>query len=216
MNAIICSLLLLPVMVVVTGCTPAPGKPSAEASARAVVVDLDVVAKALGWDVVVAKRVELATENFNAQLVQAAQGMDRQLQEQKALLGDKPSSELLERYQLAEQRVQQNLRNNKALAEQAQQSVKDREVLSFRREVKPIAGRVARNRGAGVVLIANQNVLWFEPTVDITGEVIAEMRAAKARLPAAADQGAKGVNATVDAAKSGSDATNEPPAVVAE
>jgi len=141
------------------------------------VVDLEAVAKAMGRDAEIAQKVEQATENLNSQLIQAAQEMDKQLQKQKADLGDSPAPADREKYRQTELRVQQQIRNNKAIAEQARQAVRNEQILLFRKEVKPIAARIAQKRKATVVTIANQDVVWFDPSADLTAEVIAEMRA---------------------------------------
>ena len=151
--------------------------PSSGTARGAVVVDLDVVAKALGRDAEITRKVEQAPENLNAQLIQAAQEMEKQLQQQKTDLGDTPSPEAREEFRQTELRAAQNIRNNKVRGEQTRQSVRDEQIPKFRGEVKPIAGRVAKDRGAQVVLIANQTVVWFEPVADITADIIAAMRA---------------------------------------
>lgn len=174
MRALFSGPALVGILVLAAGCRPPQPAPSAGA---AVVVDLDVVAKALGRDAETAKLVEQATGSLNAQLVQAAQEMERQLQQQKGDLGSAPSPEAREKYRQAELRAQQNIRNNKAIAEQARQAVKDEQIFKFRAEVKPVAGRLARDRGAKLVLIANQNVIWFDSAADITADTIAAMRA---------------------------------------
>lgn len=168
------SFVMLCVMTVIIGCNPRQSVPPAGPS---LVVDLEAVAKAMGRDAEIAQRVEQATENLNTQLIQAAQEMDKQLQKQKAELGDSPTPTDREKYRQAELRVQQQIRTNKAIAEQARQSVRNEQILLFRKEVKPIAARIAQKRKATVVTIANQDVVWFDPSADLTAEIIAEMRA---------------------------------------
>ena len=157
------------------GCDrPAPVAPP---SSQSVVVDLEAVAKALSWDSLIAGKVEEATRHLNAQLVQAAKSMESELKTQQAGLGANPFPEQLEAFKQAQARVQQNIQNNKLIAEQAREAVRNEQILLFRKRVKPVAGRVARQHEAEVVLIANEDVVWFDANVDITGEVIAAMRA---------------------------------------
>jgi Skp family chaperone for outer membrane proteins len=162
------------VMTVMIGCGQ---RQSALPPSPSLVVDLDAVAKAMGRDAEIARKVEQATESLNMQLVQAAQEMDKQLQKQKADLGASPSPTDREKYRQAELRVQQQILNNRAIAEQARQTVRNEQILLFRKEVRPIAARMAQRRNATVVTIANQDVVWFDPSADLTAEVIAEMRA---------------------------------------
>ena len=147
---------------------------------RAVVVDLEAVAKAMGRDVLIANRVEAATQDLNAQLIQAAQEMEKELKKQQAEAGSSPTEEQRAKLRLTALRIQQNIQSNKEIAEQARQRVRNEQILVFRKEVRPIAARLAARHHAALVLIAGQDVVWFAPSVDITAEVIAEMRSATA------------------------------------
>jgi Skp family chaperone for outer membrane proteins len=155
-----------------------PSAPSGPpAGNRSVVVDLDAVAKAMGWDAVITKRVELATQNLNAQLIQAAENLEKELKQLQADLGASPTEPQLARFQQSKLRVQQTVQSNKTLAEQARDAVRAEQILLFRKEIKPVAGLIAGERHAEVVLIANQDVVWYDPAADITGEVISRLRA---------------------------------------
>jgi Skp family chaperone for outer membrane proteins len=142
----------------------------------AMVVDLEAVAKATGRDVLIANKVEAATQDLNAQLIQAAQEMEKELKKQQAESGSSPTEEQRAKLRQTAQRIQQNIQNNKEIAEQARQRVRNEHILLFRREVKPIAARIAARHRAAVVLIADQDVVWFAPSADITAEMIAELR----------------------------------------
>ena len=56
-----------------------------------------------------------------------------------------------------------------------QAQVRAQLIKQFREEVRPIAEQVAKDKGASVVLLTNDNVLWYDPTVDITDGVIAQI-----------------------------------------
>ena len=144
---------------------------------KSVVVDLDAVAKALHWDSLIAGKVEEATRNLNAQLLKAAENMENELKQQQASLGANPTPEQITNFKQSQARVQQNIQNNKRIAEQAREAVRAEQISLFRKRVKPIAGGVAKSHDADMVLIANADVVWFEAAVDVTGDIIAAMRA---------------------------------------
>ena len=50
-------------------------------------------------------------------------------------------------------------------------------IQHFRNEVGAIAQDVARRSGSKLVLVSNYETIWFDPSADITDEVIAIMRA---------------------------------------
>jgi Skp family chaperone for outer membrane proteins len=174
--------LLAALALALAGCQPSHLEGTKE-SGKTVVVDLEAVAKAMGWDVLIAKKVEAATQNLNAQLLQAADNMDKDLKKQQSELGATPTQEQLVEFQKAKARVQQTIQNNKSVAEQAREGVRAQQILRFRTEVKPVAARIAQRHSAEVVLIANLDVVWFASSADITGEVIATLRAKAAAVP---------------------------------
>ena len=150
------------------GCQRAP---------RSVVMDLDAVAKAMGRDAAIAAKVEAATQQLNTQLLQAAREMEEELKKIQTQIGSAPSPEQLAKLRQARQQVQQNIQNNKLLAENARNRVRGEQILLLRDEVRPIAAQIAKSRHADVVLLASQEVMWFAPSADITSEIIAKMRA---------------------------------------
>lgn len=168
MNTSLGKWLSLILVLVAAGCRPAQ---------RAVVVDLDAVAKASGRDVIITRSIETATHQLNSQLVQAAKDMEEEIKQLQAKLGTSPTPQQQAELQRARTQAQQNVQNNKLVAESARNRVRAEQILLFRSEVKPIAAELARQRGAELVLIANEHVVWHAPTADITGDVITRLRA---------------------------------------
>ena len=150
------------------GCQPAQ---------RSVVMDLDAVAKAMGRDVLITRRVDAATQQLNTQLLQAAREMEEELKKIQAQIGTSPNPEQAAQLRRARAQVQQNIQNNKLVAENARTRVRGEQILLLRNEVGPLAAQIAKSRKAEVVLLASQEVIWFAPSADITSEVIAQMRA---------------------------------------
>jgi Skp family chaperone for outer membrane proteins len=163
------------------------GRPAATGT-TAVVVDLDAVARAVGWDLLIDKRVEQATQALNAKLIGAAESMEKELKKQQAEFGASATDEQRAKLKQTAQKIQENIQSNKEIAGQARQRVRLEQIQLFRNEVKTIAARLAAKQQASLVIVAGQEVLWFTPSADITAAVIAEMRNAAA-LPPAAEAG---------------------------
>jgi len=160
----------------------------------AVVADLDAVARAMGRDVLVGKRVEQATQLLNTKLIEAAKNMEKELKQQQTELGASATEEQRAKLKQTVQKIQANIQSNKEIAEQARQGVRAEQIQLFRSEVKAIAARLAAKQQANLVMVAGQDVLWFAPSADITAAVIAEMRSQTAAPPAA--EAAKPASAT--------------------
>lgn len=159
------------------GGSPALAQEAQEtAPTNAAVVDLDAVAKAIGKDEEISEQIDAAVQQINERLVEAAQQMQQQLQEEREALGDDPDEEQVARLRQMALQARQNVQNNRTLAELRRDEVRKELIQQFREEARPVAERVAKERGANVVLLANDNVLWYEAAADITGAVITEMR----------------------------------------
>jgi hypothetical protein len=71
----------------------------------------------------------------------------------------------------------QNGRTNKLIAKARQQEIRNELIRQFRNEIRPVAERIAKQRGATMVLLPTDQLLWFDRVTDITDELIAELRA---------------------------------------
>lgn len=172
-------------LVACAACQPPSSRVSTvkPATGNAMVVDLDAVAKAMGWDLLIAQKVEAATASLNAQLLLAAESLEKEFKKLQADVGPSPTKEQLLQLQQVKLKVQQTIQSNKLVAEQARESIRTQQILLYRKEIKPVAARLAQNQQAQVVLIANQDVVWFDPATDITGKVIDEIRAKASTIP---------------------------------
>jgi len=165
-------------------------------SQKTLLVDLDAVARAMGWDQRIQLAVEQATEDLNGQLLKAAQEMDADLKKQQAELGGNPTPDQQARLRQLKLLVDQKIQSNKVIAQNARDRVRNEQILLFRNEVKPISGRVAKKHGAEVVLRTNDEVIWYDAAVDITGEIISEMRSQSHSVSGAASGTSSEVNET--------------------
>ena len=154
------------------------------------VIDLSAVAKALGRDEVVKQQVQAAGEQLRQQLTDFSSGLQEKLREEQAKLGTNPSD--VERQQLQKQLVeaQRQIQQSQALARQKAAQFQNQLAMNFRNEIRPVAAEIARAQGASAIALAN-TLMWFDPTLDITGAVIDAMRAkgaAPVLAPAPAEQ----------------------------
>ena len=164
---------------------PAASPAPASAQPRAAVVDLDAVAKAIGADTVIASRIKEAVEQLNEQLINAAMQMEEQLkEEQTKLAADAPQEERVRLARMV-QAARQQVQSNKAVAQMRAQQVRAQLIVSFRQQIRPHAANVARANNANLVLLPSDTVLWFDASVDITDELIAELRAKDVKVQVA-------------------------------
>lgn len=159
-------------LMLLAGCEPQGGDRAALA-----IIDLDAVARALGRDDVIAQQINQANQQLAGELGQVATNLQQQVQarrEEFEVIGDEAEEELQQLTAVANQRLQQT----QQLAQQRSAQFRQAVINSFRNEVTPYAQQIASERGAVAVLTVATPMLWFDSDVDITDEVIAEMRRA--------------------------------------
>jgi len=156
----------------IAGCDQMPGM-----GPGTLVIDLTTVAKAIGQDQSMQDRAEAAREDLNTQLTESARELEQQIEQERVKFGESPTEEQQLQLQQMTQQAQQRYGQLQAEAQQNVQQHEINLVQEFREQVRPFAEKIARSRGAEVVLLADQSVFWLDPAVDITGEVIDALRA---------------------------------------
>jgi len=145
------------------------------------VVDLNAIAEATGQDTAMQDQAEAARSNLDRQLNQVAAELGQQLEAEREKLGDSETDQA--QFQELTTQAQQQYARTQALANQRAQEYQAGLVARFRGTVQPIAMAVAREHGASVVFVAGSTLFWWEPAVDLTEEVIAELRAQEISFP---------------------------------
>jgi Skp family chaperone for outer membrane proteins len=159
-------------------------------SPKVALIDLNALAKALGRDQELSSLSEAARQNLVNQLQNLANDRRKQVTDEQARvdqaktkLGDKPKADEEKQFQelikeattkVQKLQAEQNANFNEANTKYNQ--YRSQLVQKFRAEVQPFATAIARQRGMVLVMIPNQDMLLFEPAVDITPDVIVAMR----------------------------------------
>lgn len=151
--------------------------------AQIAVIDLAATAKATGQDAVMEQQMEAARVELGGQLTQIAGDLEKKLQDEQSRLGGATAASREKDFQQLAAQARQQLAQTQALAQQKAQEFQQGLVTKYRQAVQPIAAEIARSKGASVVLVVDPTMLWFEPGVDITDEVIAKLRAQATEVP---------------------------------
>jgi Skp family chaperone for outer membrane proteins len=155
----------------IAACDRLPGAPSM------VVVDLAAVAKATGQDATMQKQMDDGRQELSNQLQEVAANLEKDLNEERDKLGDSPTEAEQQSLQQKITAAQQQYSQTQAAAQQQVQQFEAGVVLQYRESLQPILREIAAAHGASVVRVTDPSLLWFDPKVDITAEVIAEVRA---------------------------------------
>jgi len=162
-----------------------PVRPAGDRTGSVAVVDIEAVAKQLGVDAALEKQIKDAEASLNSQLASLQASLRKQYEDKSKELFAPPNNRVAPsddptaaKQQLAE--IEKKL-NQQLL--QAQQTARNRFAVyraslfqSFRNEVVPVAKKIAKEHGCGVVLTKNETVLLaFDDSHDITSAVAAEL-----------------------------------------
>ena len=153
-------------------------------SSNTVVLDLDAIANATGQAETIKQQLEQANQELNSQLSTISGKLNEQLAEEKKKMGKKPSNADKQNLQKLTLQANQKMQQAKTIASQKAQQYRSALILQLRKNIQPIAEKIASNRGADIVLSSNNAMIWFNPSIDITDEIIAEIRATPVSKPA--------------------------------
>lgn len=143
------------------------------------VIDLDRVAQELGRDVEMANEIQQTGQQYKQKLETVALQAADKLKKVRDGLGEAPTEDQQKQFQLMTYNTNINF---KKLQQQVGAKLNQEQtqlVAKFRDDVKPYASDVAKHNGLPTVVTRNDSVVFsHEETVDITDQVIEQMRAA--------------------------------------
>jgi Skp family chaperone for outer membrane proteins len=140
------------------------------------VVDLEAVARALGRDDAMTRQVQTLDETLRLQLREAAELLREELQAERDALGEEASETQRARFERLLAEANGRLEESQRVALLRSSRFREDVVQGFRREVAGIARQIAARHHIPAVLSSDASLLWFDASLDITDEVIAEMR----------------------------------------
>jgi Skp family chaperone for outer membrane proteins len=165
------------------------------------VVDLDRIATAMGWIDDLQKGLQATDAELRAQLDQILRTSLKTIEDAKTQVGadaklnadqitqlnsiqdpreleklpltKEQRDKLLETVNRANQTWQQSVNSYQQTLQARRQSL----ILTYREKIRPVARRVAADRGMNVVMTPSDSLLYFDPqSADITDQVIDELQ----------------------------------------
>jgi len=171
------------------GCTNRSGDEGQASNERGsngvAVVDLDQVAKRIGQDDVMNRSIEQATASVNDQLKAIRERLQGEYRDEIAKLplvptgtegdGTLPGPNPAEAAAIT-QRYDRQLAQVEGQAREKLTKHRIEVVERFRSEVRPVAEKIAKSRGQGIVVTKNDAVVFaFLPQADITDAVVKQL-----------------------------------------
>ena len=161
------------------------------------VIDLDAVARQIGWDTHMASDIQQRAESLNEQLEKYRAQLRQQFDDEKsaAVLETEGNQKTSQQQQARLVEIQRQLGTQLTQAQQQanEQLAAHRQTVIARvkEHVRPVAASVAAELGLATVLTKNDSVVFvYTEAVDITDRVVDRLRRSTGRPAANASSGA--------------------------
>lgn len=170
-------LLFVLAFTLLTGCGKEPPRP------QAVVINLGTVSETTGINAQMKQQLQTMNQQRSAEMQQLSEELGKEIEAEKARLGDSPSAEDEQKIKTMQQQLSKQLMQ--ARSESNANFAKQRSELmqTYIDAIMVVAQQVAVEQGASIVLKAN-GVFWSDTAVDITDKVITRMPASDDSAPA--------------------------------
>ncbi|MDA1016289.1 MAG: OmpH family outer membrane protein [Planctomycetota bacterium] len=141
------------------------------------IVDLDDVLKQLqlkqAFEATVLQRREQSREQLSSLLIK----LRDQYEAKKKAYGDQPSETQAKELQVIYDEINRTYAEARTKADAALAGFQANYIQDFRNKVAPLARRIALDRGLSIVITKNPtNILWFDPELDLTDQVVEALR----------------------------------------
>lgn len=138
-------------------------------------VDLDAIARQVGRSEVMTGELKALNDELTQSLQAEAEELKVEITTSLQALSASPTNEGKQRHQQLLARSSRALEESKRAAALKVNEKRKELIVTFRRDARPAVEKIARERGATLVLTTADNVLWADKTLNITAEVLAAM-----------------------------------------
>jgi len=146
---------------------------------RVAVVDLDAIAKTLGRDKAITNEVGRYLKTKQADINKERDQLKAKLAKEEKKLGKSPKPKQKAEYESMARQSELQLRKDVIDARRGAAQLRAKLINEFTGEVQPVAARLAREKGFGLVLVKQPGMLFIDGSADITAQVTKVLKAKK-------------------------------------
>lgn len=153
------------------------------------VIDLNTVARRLGFDKQLVAAVQQRETSLNQQLATVKASYEQQIGERQRGFGSTPTPQQAQWLADMQKQAGAGLNHVRQKAKQDLTSHGAQLAQQFRDQVRPIAREVAREKGLSVIVTKNDSILFdYDAAVDITDAVVQRIQTQQPSLTPAASE----------------------------
>ncbi len=151
---------------------------NAGSSGGVAVLDLDKVAKAIGWDEMLNNQLQSRGSVLEGKINQKKEHFEKLIEKSRGELGENPTEEQQQDFMRFQLRANRQLQTDVQSGQQQLVEYRRSMVSMFRDELQPVAAELAEDRELNVVLLNAEPVFYVAEKVDITDALIDRIKGA--------------------------------------
>ena len=144
------------------------------APGQVAVIDLDKIAAAFGKLEQIRQELEAMRQGFLKELAEQRDQLQKELDDYRKEVGDSPTDEQKRELAKRQREANQQLQASDRMAGQRIAARQAELIGAYQEQIKPIAKRIARERGMTIVVMKGPPLLIWDESADITEAVLAE------------------------------------------
>ncbi len=139
-------------------------------------IDLDKIATGMGWFDDMQRKVGSVEQELTVKLDSLRQQLDTTLRDEHRRMGDKPTQEQQDRLAAMQLVAQRQMQEAQAQLQLQSQQTLQQVIGQYRDLVRPVARRVAEQKGYTVIVLPTDAIFWSDPAADLTDAVMDELQ----------------------------------------
>ncbi len=145
-------------------------------------IDLDKIAKGMGWFDDMQRKVGAAEQELALKVDSLRTELETRLRDEQRRMGDKPTQEQQDRLAAMQLVAQRQLQEAQAQSQLQAQQTRQQVISQYRDLVRPVARRVAEQKGFTVIVLPTDAIFWSDPATDLTDTVMDELQRTGVKL----------------------------------
>jgi len=155
---------------------------SEQSPTKVLVVDLSIIAKAVGQNTMINAKLNEANTLLKQRLLTIKDNIEKKVAEEKVKISGTSTNEQQELQALVIKAKQTMLAAQNKAKEQSK-LYQEQLLQQFKDDIQPIIASIAEQENASMVRLHNASILWVDNTIDITDQVIVELKKVSAQTP---------------------------------
>ncbi|NQY88164.1 MAG: OmpH family outer membrane protein [Colwellia sp.] len=173
---------------------------SEQSQDKVLVVDLSIVAKAVGRDTLMSTKLDEVNTALQQHLLTFKESIEKKVQTEKEKISGSTTKQQQE-FQALVIKAKQTMLVAQNNAQEKSKQYQEQLLQQFKDDIQPIVSSIAKQQKASIVRVYNASLLWVDNAIDISDKVIIELKKLSAQTATNSDVTSAEKVDTTDTAK---------------